>query len=143
MPRQHEVLVIDQEPTICEGLRDVLADAGYAVQTVPDTAAGLRVLRTHHDPMVVLFDVEPLAPLTRVENGLGLLDAVEQDTGLEHNGFIMMSTAPEQALVRAGVLPPHVNVTMVREPLDRDYLLCAVAAAAQRAAEQAVGSAVE
>lgn len=51
---KRRVLVVDDEPSICRALAIVLADAGYAVETVVsgDTASSL--LRTEHfDAMIV------------------------------------------------------------------------------------------
>jgi DNA-binding NtrC family response regulator len=135
--RPREVLVIDGEPAVRDALRDLLEDDGYLVRTVADTASGLRILRVTPNPMAVLFDVVPLAALTRSESGLGLLDAVDNDKQrLSRHAYIMMSTAPEQAVARADT-PPHLNIGLLPEPFDVEDLLRTVEAASLSASTAA------
>ncbi|HET8569124.1 MAG TPA: response regulator [Candidatus Limnocylindria bacterium] len=59
-PRQDgarpRVLVIDDDDALCETVRQVLGDAGYAVATVPHGAAALELIR-QHQPAVILLDL--------------------------------------------------------------------------------------
>lgn len=50
------VLVIDDDDTVCEILREALTEDGYAVATVPHGAAALELIR-HHQPAVILLDL--------------------------------------------------------------------------------------
>lgn len=50
------VLVVDDDDAVCELLRQVLTDEGYAVATVPHGAAALELVR-HHQPAVILVDL--------------------------------------------------------------------------------------
>jgi CheY-like chemotaxis protein len=50
------VLVIDDDDTVCEILREALTDEGYAVATVPHGAAALELVK-HHQPAVIILDL--------------------------------------------------------------------------------------
>jgi CheY-like chemotaxis protein len=50
------VLVIDDDDAVCEVLREVLTDEGYAVATVPHGAAALELVK-HHQPAVIILDL--------------------------------------------------------------------------------------
>jgi len=50
------VLIIDDDEAVCEVLRDVLTDEGYAVATVPHGAAALELVK-HHHPAVIILDL--------------------------------------------------------------------------------------
>jgi CheY-like chemotaxis protein len=54
--RRPRVLVVDDDDAICELLRQVLTDQGYAVATVPHGAAALELVK-HHKPAVMLVDL--------------------------------------------------------------------------------------
>lgn len=131
MDRRQTVLVIDPEPEVREALQLALEDEGYTVQTASDTTTGLSALRSSSDAMVVLFDVVPFHHLTRAETGLGLLDAVGQDAArLGHHAFVMLTTAPAQAVTLAGALPPRLTIPVVRKPFELDALVDTIEQAA-------------
>jgi CheY-like chemotaxis protein len=48
------ILVIDDEPTICELVADTLRDSGYTVDTAPNGAAALEQVRRHVPQAIVL-----------------------------------------------------------------------------------------
>ena len=50
---QTSVLVVENDPTLCETLCDTLEMAGYAVQTASEGQAALSVLERHTIGMVV------------------------------------------------------------------------------------------
>lgn len=50
------VLVVDDDDAMCELLRQVLTDQGFAVATVPHGAAALELVK-HHQPAVMLVDL--------------------------------------------------------------------------------------
>lgn len=134
-----EVLVVDGAAEVRAALRDILEAEGYAVQAVPDTEEGVRVLRASPEPMAVLFGVVPLDSLTREQSGLGLLDAIGREPErLGRHAYILLTTAPEQVVAQAGVLSPRLNVTVLREPFDLDYLLRTVEEVMPGASEHAV-----
>lgn len=67
------ILVIDDDPDVCEVLRRFLSDRGYQVETAADGKAGLTALR--RDPAdVVLLDLE-LPGLS----GLDVMRNIERD----------------------------------------------------------------
>ena len=55
--KQTSVLVVENDPTLCETLCDTLEMAGYAVQTASDGQAALHVLE-HHSISIVISDVQ-------------------------------------------------------------------------------------
>lgn len=50
------VLVIDDDDAVCDLLRDLLGQEGYAVATTPHGAAALELLK-HHQPAVIVLDL--------------------------------------------------------------------------------------
>lgn len=54
--KRPRVLVVDDDDSMCELLRQVLTDQGYAVATVPHGAAALELVK-HHQPAVMLVDL--------------------------------------------------------------------------------------
>jgi CheY-like chemotaxis protein len=50
------ILVVDDDHAIRESLLDVLTDEGYQVAVAADGVEGLRYLRTHERPALILFD---------------------------------------------------------------------------------------
>ena len=50
------VLVVDDEPNICNVLRRILEREGYQVLTAPDGEAALQLIR-QHEPDVILLDL--------------------------------------------------------------------------------------
>jgi DNA-binding NtrC family response regulator len=49
-----EILIIDDEPVVCDGCRLVLTDHGFAAESVPDGASGLEALRCRVRDLVLL-----------------------------------------------------------------------------------------
>ena len=54
--RQRRILVVEDEPAILTGIKDVLEDEGYSVVTATDGHLGLK-LALEHDPDLILLDV--------------------------------------------------------------------------------------
>lgn len=50
------ILVVDDEPSICELLKDFLQGEGYQVLVAHEANAALRQVQTHH-PVLVLLDI--------------------------------------------------------------------------------------
>jgi CheY-like chemotaxis protein len=50
------VLVIDDDDDLCDTIREVLRDDGYAVASVPHGAAALEMVRVH-EPELILLDL--------------------------------------------------------------------------------------
>ena len=80
------IVVVDDDPDICELLEDYLGDQGYTVVTVP-AADAFRKALTEHKPDVVLLDVGLPG-----EDGLSLARHVREHLDV---GIIMVSGAGE------------------------------------------------
>jgi CheY-like chemotaxis protein len=50
------VLIIDDDDSVCEVLREALTGEGFAVATVPHGAAALELVK-HHTPAVIILDL--------------------------------------------------------------------------------------
>jgi two-component system KDP operon response regulator KdpE len=97
MDRHYDVLIVDDDPVMCELLVEILADEGYAVQTVLDEASAASVIETTR-PSLVLLNLG-LSDLDGIET-LGRLRACGRYSG----PIIALSTRPEraEALLDAG-----------------------------------------
>jgi CheY-like chemotaxis protein len=51
------VLIVEDEPGICEALADLLSDCGYPVATAGDGVEALAYLREHPRPGLVILDL--------------------------------------------------------------------------------------
>jgi len=106
------ILIVDDEPALCETLRDLFEDEGFAVDVAADGHAALAALRTGGPPALVLLDlVMPGMP------GGELLDAMRADPRFAAVPVIVSTSYPSQA-------PP--GVPMVRKPVDVNVLVNAV-----------------
>ena len=97
MDRHYDVLIVDDDPVMCELLVEILADEGYAVHTVLDGASAASVIETTR-PSLVLLDL-----------GLSDLDGYEpreqlRGCGRYSGAIIVLSTRPDRvvALLDAG-----------------------------------------
>jgi DNA-binding response OmpR family regulator len=111
MTAQRAAVVIDPAPDVRDMLREFLPEEGYAVQTTPDVATGLYLLRESATPVTVLFDVLPLPGLSHEQSGLAVLDAVAHEGDrLARHGYVLMSTTPEQVLAMVETVPPGLCI---------------------------------
>jgi DNA-binding NtrC family response regulator len=129
-----EVLVVDDEPTIREGLESVLVGAGYRVRAVEGIAAARRAIAQSR-PRCVLLDV-------RLKDGDGLAflaELRERDPSLR----VIMATAFGDA-ERTIAAMKRGAFEYVTKPFDLDALLDAVARAVDAPAiAQAAPAAVD
>jgi len=89
-------LVVDDDAAIRETLHQLLEDEGYHVEQAADGIAALDALRATQRPMVVLLDVM----MPRLD-GLGVLQAVTEDTSLAQKHRFIVMTASASALTEA------------------------------------------
>lgn len=115
------IVVVDDEPNLCELLHDLLDDAGYDVRCASDGAEALALLQSlDRRPCMVICDL-----IMPVMDGEDLLRATRADPGLCDLPFLFMSTDPSRA--------PSGHPFLTK-PADLDVIL--------RAAEQCCGSSV-
>lgn len=128
------VLVLDNDPSIRDVVRDILVDAGHTVDVggnIPDDVQPtLEYLRTHAERMVVLFDVGP-HDAERVGFLQSVTAAPDAPLLLRH-AYVCLTTVPAH-------LPPDLlalfrrhGVAVLPKPFEMDALLAAVAEAERR-----------
>jgi CheY-like chemotaxis protein len=82
------VVIIDDEFSIVETLKEVLEWAGYKVVTAANGQAGLDVVHAERPALVLLDYMMP------VMDGLQMLEKLRQHDGLAGTPVIMMTAAP-------------------------------------------------
>jgi two-component system nitrogen regulation response regulator NtrX len=112
-----KILIVDDEPDICQTLADILEDEGYQVQTAGSAAAAEEFLR---DQMVDLVLLDIWMP---GEDGITLLRRWA-DAGLEQPVVMMSGHATIETAVQATKLGAY---DFVEKPLSLDKTLLTVA----------------
>jgi DNA-binding response OmpR family regulator len=107
----HTILVVDDEPAICDGLALLLEDAGYAVRSAPDGVAALEAF-AEDAPDLVITDLY----MPRLD-GSGLIARLRIER--PELPIIVLSAG-----IRAS--PPD-KVPFVAKPFDAERLLATVA----------------
>ena len=113
-----EVVVVDDEPAVRNLVAEVLTSEGYRVQTAPDGAAALDLLK-HSSPSVIVLDLQ-----MPVMNGA---EFIRQYRKLPHPHarVIVISSAPKIGR-RFGINGRWVEVDAdgyLRKPFDLDALI--------------------
>jgi CheY-like chemotaxis protein len=104
------IVVVDDEETICETLKDVLEEEGYAVETAGDGVECLEILRTMRVlPRMIILDL--LMPRM---DGNAVLTTIRNDPALADIPVVISTSDPSRA--PSGVL-------IMRKPVDLDMLL--------------------
>lgn len=126
-----QVLIVDNDASIRESVRDILEDAGYAVQAsggLPDVGDALVVLlRAAPELMVVLFDVGPY-DAERMQDLLDIASSPDVPLLLRH-AFICLTTMPKHLPPELLALFAQYGVAVLPKPFDMDDLLRHVAEA--------------
>lgn len=107
------VLLVDDDPDIREGMRDILADEGYEMIEATDGQQALDYLRTHPPPPLVLLDWN-MAPV----NGQQFMAEVVRDPKLAKIPVILLTAdnrAPEKS-------EAHCFAGYLTKPIDLDAL---------------------
>jgi two-component system response regulator HydG len=73
MSAYSRILVVDDDPGICDAIREVITAEGYAVQTAPDGEAGLALVKEHG------FDLIIVDLVMRGIDGIAVLRSVKAD----------------------------------------------------------------
>jgi two-component system response regulator MprA len=104
------IVVVDDEETICETLKDVLEEEGYAVEVAGDGVEALALLRAMPElPRMVILDL--LMPRM---DGNAVLSTIRADPSLADIPVVISTSDPSRA--PSGVL-------IMRKPVDLDMLL--------------------
>lgn len=107
------ILVVEDDGTIRDGLRELLEGEGYAVATAANGREGLDSIRRLGGRCLVLLDLQ-----MPIMTGEQLLDSLEREHDPVIRGVeILVLTARVEGLARPGVLD------VIRKPIDVEELL--------------------
>ncbi len=120
MPNGYRLLVVEDDPVLCESIADVLRFTGYDVSTAPDGEAALRVLRGPDHLDAVLLDVV-----------LPRMTADEVLEGLEASGQAQPPIVLMTGMTGGAAAHPGGDVLM--KPFDVDELLARIERACRAA----------
>lgn len=109
-----QVLVVDDEASIRQVIRDILRDEGYSVILATGGHNMMKILETEH-PDLVLLDV-----MMPDGDGPAAFQAMQSQPGLRDIPVVMMSTGAARRQ-----LTMHA-VDFLEKPFDLDHLLEAV-----------------
>jgi CheY-like chemotaxis protein len=110
IPASNTIVVVDDEETICETLKDVLEEEGYAVECAGDGVEALSILRGMTVmPRMIILDL--LMPRM---DGNAVLTTLKADPALADIPVVVSTSDPSRA--PSGVL-------IMRKPVDLDMLL--------------------
>jgi len=110
VPASNMIVVVDDEETICETLKDVLEEEGYSVEIAGDGVEALTLLRTMTVvPRMIILDL--LMPRM---DGNAVLTTLKNDPALADIPVVVSTSDPSRA--PSGVL-------IMRKPVDLDMLL--------------------
>ena len=130
-----QVLIVDDDETIRETLRDIVQEDGHEALEAPDGAAALEALRSHRKPLIVLLDnVMPGL------EGMTVLETIAADPELrDRHSYLLITASPQRLSDSERAMLETLDVPVIGKPFDLETLSQQFAAAqAQLAA--AVGA---
>ena len=112
--RRCTILVVDDDASLRDSLREILGEAGHSVLLAGNGAEALDVLRGRRDVRLVLLDL-----MMPVMNGLEFLAAKGRDERISRIPVFLMSAHPRQARQVVGVASiftkPFQTAALLRE----------------------------
>jgi CheY-like chemotaxis protein len=111
------VLVVDDDPTIRDMLRDVLTDEGHRVTTARDGMEALEVLG-RGGPFLILLDLM----MPRLD-GLGVLRALENHPEVRGDSSVIVMSAAERLFALSAILRTGMVSEQVAKPFELDLML--------------------
>jgi CheY-like chemotaxis protein len=109
----HTVLVVDDEPGVCEILKDILEDEGYAVGVASDGRQALDLLRDLPEkPCVVILDL-----IMPVLDGNAVYRAMKADPGLADIPILITTSDPSRAPSGALIMRKPVGVDLLLDTI--------------------------
>lgn len=115
-PKVKSVLVVDDDPDICEIFKDLLESYGYLVTTAENGADALDKLRAGEDPGLILLDL-----MMPVMDGIQFRDEQVRDPSLAAIPVVIVSAGGDVAAKAAAA-----GVEGLSKPVDIDVLLATV-----------------
>jgi len=104
------IVVVDDEPGVCDTIKEVLEDEGYAVETAQDGRAGLELLRRMTPPPSLLL-LDLIMPIL---DGNEVYRAIQADPALASIRVVVATSDPSRA--------PH-DVPVLAKPVSLHRLL--------------------
>ncbi len=89
MPEKKTILVIDDDPEICEALQEILTDYDYHVLTAQDTATGSQLMEKER-PNLLILDIM----MATMDEGLRFATMIKQKEGAWGIPILMVSARP-------------------------------------------------
>lgn len=111
------VLVVDDDPDICEVMELILESRGYCVVTAEDGIEALRMLRSGEEPCLILLDLM----MPRMD-GIQFRDEQQRDPNLAAIPVVMISAGGDVAAKAAAA-----GLEGLLKPIELDVLLATVA----------------
>ena len=109
------VLVVDDDPSLCEMVSDALGESGYRVLTA---AHGLQALRVLDKERPCLMIIDLMMPMM---SGWDLIAALQLDSELERIPFVVLSAHPD-----ARHTDRWGKAVSIPKPFQIDYLVTVV-----------------
>ena len=106
------VLIVDDEPGLCESLRDFLEDEGYAVSIASNGAEALDLLEGDQLPCLMILDL--IMPLV---SGNQVYETMQKDPRLRNIPIVVSTSDPARA---------PAGAVIMKKPINLDRLLGAV-----------------
>jgi len=105
------VVVVDDEPGICETLAEVFQDEGYAVHCAPDGARALELFKAlDRRPCVVLLDL-----IMPVMDGNAVYEAMQADPELRDVAVVITTSDPSIAPAGVSIMKKPVSLKLLIE----------------------------
>lgn len=115
--RRKCVLVVDDDPDICEVMELILESRGYCVRTAEDGIEALRLLRSGEEPCLIFLDLM----MPRMD-GIEFRDEQRRDPNLAAIPVVMISAGGDVAAKAAAA-----GLEGLLKPIELDVLLATVA----------------
>lgn len=114
-PRQHSVLVVDDDPVVAEAVRLRLEQEGFAVEVAHDAKQGFAAaLRRRHHAFLLDLNMPGV-------DGLALLRRLKGEKSLANTPAIMLTASASDAAVKAATAAGAANYVI--KPFSPDDLL--------------------
>jgi CheY-like chemotaxis protein len=109
------VVVVDDEPGICETLAEVFQDEGYAVHCAPDGARALALFRSlDRRPCIVLLDL-----FMPVMDGNEVYEAMQADPALRDIAVVITTSDPSSAPAGVSIMKKPVSLKQLIETVHK------------------------
>ena len=109
------VVVVDDEPGICETLAEVFQDEGYTVHCAPDGARALALFKSlERRPCVVLLDL-----FMPIMDGNAVYEAMQADPALRDIAVVITTSDPSSAPAGVSIMKKPVSLKQLIETVHK------------------------